>query len=168
MEQPKQEEEATLTPVQIWRKERKKDKERKDKERKERALFQAAFEARMKAERDEIFSFPVFQQGRILPFKYRLHQDLIAAIISNRAKAGKLTRGGKKDVIEAVTRRLKKYCAAEEYKLAAVIEQKRYDLNANVVGKISEKDMYGFVAFVKMIKAKKRAYWKAKKERENG
>ncbi|AEK57679.1 hypothetical protein Atc_1030 [Acidithiobacillus caldus SM-1] len=99
-----------------------------------------AFKRLIKA---EVMRFPVFTQGEILPLKYRIRDDMREVLCRTYGK-------DKKAVINAVIDKLlKDYCSQvkrPDYALAAVLKQRRFDLHAKPVQKISEKDMTAFVA----------------------
>ena len=91
----------------------------------------------------EVLQFPVFNQGDILPLKYKIRDDMREVHCRTHGK-------DKKAVINAVIDKLlKDYCSQVKrpnYALAAVLKQRRFDLHGKPVQKISEKDMTAFVA----------------------
>ncbi|MDA8376546.1 MAG: ProQ/FINO family protein [Planctomycetia bacterium] len=104
----------------------------------------------------EIFDFPVFKTGEPMPLKYYIHADILGSIISRRQSAGEVvTPEIKEEIKAAIQRQLKKYCRADEYRMAAVIRQKRYKLNGEEAEKISDKDMHGFIALVRAAERRK-------------
>ena len=111
----------------------------------------------------EVMQFPVFTQGEILPLKYHIRDDMREVLCRKYGK-------DKKAVINAcIDKLLKDYCSQvkrPDYALAAVMKQRRYDLQGKPIQKISQKDMTTFVAALKYHERLQNAALQRKEEKE--
>lgn len=111
----------------------------------------------------EVMQFPVFTQGEILPLKYHIRDDIREVLCRKYGK-------DKKAVINAcIDKLLKDYCSQvkrPDYALAAVMKQRRYDMNAQSVGRISQKDMTTFVAALRYHERLQNQALQRKEEKE--
>ncbi|MDA8153613.1 MAG: ProQ/FINO family protein [Acidithiobacillus sp.] len=116
------------------------------------------------AVKKEMYRLPVFNQGEILPLKYRIKNDIRNAITP---KYGKKWRGRIEAVID---QELADYCSLmkrPDYAWAAIMKKKRHDIYAKPVGNVSAKDMKAFIAALKFQekkKAEREARTQAKKQ----
>ena len=99
----------------------------------------------------EMFRLPVFNQGEILPLKYRIKNDIRNVIVQ---KYGKKRRQNIENYVDEF---LGDYCnllKRPDYAWSGVLKKKRYDINAKPVGNVSAKDMNAFVAALRFHERK--------------
>ena len=99
----------------------------------------------------EMFRLPVFNQGEILPLKYRIKNDIRNSIVQ---KYGKKRRQNIENYVDEL---LGDYCSLmkrPDYAWAGVMKKKRYDINAKPVGNVSAKDMNAFIAALRFHERK--------------
>lgn len=116
-----------------------------------------AEQQRMRDLKLEISDFPVFHQVEVLPLKIGTYYDMKKAVYARRRASGReITREEKEEIKAAINRFLAKYCGRLDYKMAGILIRKRYDLDANEVADVSEKDLCGFIAQARAMEAQRK------------